>query len=93
MPIYVYQCGSCGAVEEHIQSMSEAPVTKCQSCGGPLSRSLTSAAFHLKGGGWYKDGYASTGGPSSSGGDGGSSGKSDAGSSSGSGSSAGTSAS
>lgn len=78
MPIYVYHCESCGAVEEHIQSMGDDPVATCSSCGGAMSRSLTAASFHLKGGGWYKDGYASTGGPST----GGASGKSDSGSSS-----------
>lgn len=66
MPIYVYQCESCHAVEEHIQGMSDEPITTCSSCGGVLSRSLTAASFHLKGGGWYKDGYASTGAPAKS---------------------------
>lgn len=83
MPIYVYECQSCHAVEEHIQGMSDDPVTTCAVCGGPLQRSLTSAAFHLKGGGWYKDGYASTGGGGTST-DKGATSKSDSGSSGGS---------
>ncbi|MBL8976577.1 MAG: zinc ribbon domain-containing protein, partial [Myxococcales bacterium] len=31
----------------------------CEKCNGTLERAVTAAAFHLKGGGWYKDGYAS----------------------------------
>jgi len=58
MPIYAYRCGACGAEEEHIQRFSDPPMKKCQSCGGKLARVVTAAAFHLKGGGWYKDGYA-----------------------------------
>lgn len=60
MPIYVYGCEACGAVEEHIQRFSDPPLTKCESCGGRLEKQITSAAFQLKGGGWYKDGYASS---------------------------------
>lgn len=61
MPIYVYQCQQCGAIEEHIQGFKDDPMTTCEACGGELRKSVTSAAFHLKGGGWYKDGYASSG--------------------------------
>ena len=60
MPIYAYRCKKCGAEEEHIQRMSDPPIAKCESCGGPLARLVSAAAFHLKGGGWYRDGYAST---------------------------------
>ena len=60
MPIYVYRCKKCNAVEEHIQRFSDPPMTKCEACGGPLQKEITGAAFHLKGGGWYADGYAST---------------------------------
>lgn len=59
MPIYVYGCRKCGAVEEHIQRFSDPPLTRCEACGGKLEKKVTSAAFHLKGGGWYRDGYAS----------------------------------
>ncbi len=60
MPIYVYGCKDCGATEEHIQRFSDDPLTECSTCGGRLEKQITSAAFHLKGGGWYKDGYASS---------------------------------
>lgn len=80
MPMYAYRCTKCGSEEEHIQRFSDPPKATCDACGAPLERLLSPTAFHLKGGGWYKDGYASSkpgggdgGGASSSGGDGGSS--------------------
>jgi putative FmdB family regulatory protein len=59
MPIYVYSCVACGASEEHIQKLSDPPPPGCASCGGRLEKQMTAAAFRLKGGGWYADGYAS----------------------------------
>lgn len=98
MPIYVYGCNECGAVEEHLQRISDPPLTECPHCGGRLEKQVTSAAFQLKGGGWYKDLYASSkpdkggGGSDSSGGSSGSSGSSsDSGGSKGGGSSSSTS--
>ncbi|MBX7081328.1 MAG: zinc ribbon domain-containing protein [Nannocystaceae bacterium] len=70
MPLYAYRCSACGAEEEHIERFSDPPKATCDACGGPLARLLTPTAFHLKGGGWYKDGYASS---KPGGGDGGSS--------------------
>jgi putative FmdB family regulatory protein len=61
MPIYRYRCGSCGGHEEHLQKVSDPAVEHCAKCGGPLAKQMTAAAFHLKGGGWYKDLYASAG--------------------------------
>ncbi|MEM6293817.1 MAG: FmdB family zinc ribbon protein [Myxococcota bacterium] len=71
MPLYAYRCENCGHEEEHIQRFSDDPITKCEACGGKTKRQITGGAFHLKGGGWYADGYASTGG-GSGGSDGGS---------------------
>lgn len=59
MPIYAYHCRNCGADAEYIQKFSDPPMAVCEKCGGSLERAVTAAAFHLKGGGWYKDGYAS----------------------------------
>lgn len=61
MPIYRYRCANCGAQEEHLQKVSDAPKEHCSKCGGALAKQMTAAAFHLKGGGWYKDLYASSG--------------------------------
>lgn len=60
MPLYAYRCTACGAREEHIQKFSDPPIEHCEVCGAKLEKELTGAAFHLKGGGWYKDGYASS---------------------------------
>ena len=55
MPIYEYQCGSCGDVKEVIQKFSDAPLTDCEACGQPeLKKLLSAPAFRLKGGGWYE---------------------------------------
>jgi len=54
MPIYEYRCDSCGSQKEHLQKMSEAPLTVCPACNQPAYRKLLSAAgFQLKGSGWY----------------------------------------
>lgn len=60
MPIYEYGCDDCGKVFEYIQRMADAPKAVCESCGGALQRLISRSAFHLKGGGWYKDLYSST---------------------------------
>lgn len=58
--MYRYRCTACGAHEEHLQKFSDPPLEICAACGGALAKQLTAAAFHLKGGGWYKDLYASS---------------------------------
>lgn len=59
MPIYEYQCNKCRKVHEIWQKITEDPVKKCPSCGGKVERLISAVGFELKGGGWYKDGYAS----------------------------------
>jgi putative FmdB family regulatory protein len=60
VPIYEYQCqGKCKKVFEYMQSIKDPPKTKCEKCGGKLEKQLSAAGFVLKGGGWYKDLYAS----------------------------------
>ncbi len=58
MPIYEYQCAACGQVVEKWQKISEAPLSTCPACGGPLSKLISSCAFHLKGSGWYVTDYS-----------------------------------
>ncbi len=64
MPIYEYQCKACKHTFELFQKISDKPEGKCPKCGEPASRIISQTSFSLKGGGWYKDGYSSTG-PSS----------------------------
>jgi putative FmdB family regulatory protein len=54
MPIYEYECGSCGHRLEAIQKMSDPLLKDCPACGQATLKKLMSAAgFHLKGTGWY----------------------------------------
>lgn len=54
MPIYEYRCDSCGFQKEHLQKMSDEPLTVCPSCNASSYQKLLSAAgFQLKGTGWY----------------------------------------
>jgi len=54
MPIYAYQCESCGHQLDVLQKMSDAPLTSCPSCAAPsLRKQVTAAGFQLKGSGWY----------------------------------------
>lgn len=54
MPIYEYRCAHCGFQKEHIQKMSDAPLSTCPECGTDSYTKLISAAgFQLKGSGWY----------------------------------------
>ena len=80
MPIYEYICQSCGKEFEEMQRFSDVPLEQCL-CEekAPVQRKVSKSAFHLKGGGWYKDGYGSAK-PESSGDSGGESKKSDGGS-------------
>jgi len=58
MPIYEYECGKCGQIEEAIQKFSDAPLTTCSHCSGGLHKLISQSTFHLKGGGWYVTDYA-----------------------------------
>lgn len=54
MPIYEYQCNSCGAEKEHLQKISDAPIAACPVCGSSnYVKRISAAGFQLKGGGWY----------------------------------------
>jgi putative FmdB family regulatory protein len=60
VPIYVYECDQCNGRFEYSQKMADPPMTVCETCGGKLQKIIVPIAFHLKGGGWYKDLYSST---------------------------------
>lgn len=59
MPVYEYQCKACSRDFEYQQRMTDPDKTTCEVCGGALERLISRTAFALKGGGWYKDLYAS----------------------------------
>ena len=65
MPIYEYDCPVCGPVEA-IQKMSDKPLKECPNClekgkHTKVTKMVSQTSFHLKGSGWYKTDYGSTG--------------------------------
>jgi len=60
MPIYEYQCQSCGHKYEALQKLSDPVLTDCPACNKPeLSKQISAAGFRLKGGGWYETDFKS----------------------------------
>ena len=55
MPIYEYQCQSCGQETEVLQKISDEPLLDCPHCGeAALKKKVSAVAFRLKGSGWYE---------------------------------------
>ena len=61
MPIREYKCKDCGNYIEVIQGINEKPLEKCDKCGGKLEKLISNSSFVLKGSGWYKTDYSSSG--------------------------------
>jgi len=60
MPFYEYECQACKFYTEVMQKISDAPLTRCPSCGRKRLKKLVSApVFRLKGGGWYETDFKS----------------------------------
>ena len=58
MPIYEFRCTECDEVSEEMLSFKDKKKTiKCPVCGNKAERIISLGSFHLKGSGWYKDGY------------------------------------
>ncbi|MDX9844056.1 MAG: zinc ribbon domain-containing protein [Aquabacterium sp.] len=54
MPIYAYQCTSCGHAKDVLQKISDPVLTTCPACGAEsFQKQITAAGFQLKGSGWY----------------------------------------
>ena len=60
MPLYDYECKSCGHRFENIQKFSDPIITKCPVCGeeDSVERLLSAPAVQFKGSGWYVTDYA-----------------------------------
>jgi putative FmdB family regulatory protein len=65
VPIYEYQCSSCGEVFEAFQKVHDAPLTECKFCRGRVEKLISQSSFQLKGSGWYLTDYARKSQPSS----------------------------
>ena len=60
MPFYEYECQACKFYMEVMQKITDAPLTRCPSCGKRSLKKLVSApVFRLKGGGWYETDFKS----------------------------------
>lgn len=57
MPLYEYECESCAHRFEVIQKFSDAPISVCPKCGGPVQKLLSSPAIQFKGSGFYLTDY------------------------------------
>ncbi len=60
MPLYEYRCEACGDTEERLEALSAPLFHDCTECGAPegMKRQLSTPAFALAGGGWFKEGYS-----------------------------------
>lgn len=55
MPIYEYECKSCGHRLEKLQRMNDPALTDCPACNqSALKRLVSAVSFRLKGSGWYE---------------------------------------
>ena len=62
MPIYGFECGSCGHRFDRLQKLSDADPTVCPECGAEqLRRQLTAPSFRLSGSGWYETDFKKDG--------------------------------
>ena len=52
MPVYVYQCPTCGQFEQR-QSFNDPALQTCPTCGQPVRRLIRPAPIVFKGSGWY----------------------------------------
>ncbi len=53
MPVYEYECESCGTRFERFQSIHDEPVRQCPECSGLVRKIYHPAGIIFKGSGWY----------------------------------------
>jgi putative FmdB family regulatory protein len=62
MPIYEFECGSCGHRFDRLQKLSDTDPTVCPACDAPHLRRMVSApSFRLAGNGWYETDFKKNG--------------------------------
>lgn len=57
MPLYQYQCPTCGRTVEKIKNINDDSNEECE-CGSIAVKIISQSTFILKGGGWYASGYS-----------------------------------
>jgi putative FmdB family regulatory protein len=53
MPIYVYQCDTCGVTFERKQRMADKPLVDCPECEGHVKRVIQPVGIVFRGSGFY----------------------------------------
>lgn len=67
MPIYDFQCSSCGHKAEVMRKISATSVDICPECGAEtFSKQLSAPSFQLTGSGWYATDFKNGSGKSPS---------------------------
>jgi len=62
MPIYDYQCTSCGFKKEVMRKISEPNVTVCPECQKEtFAKQVSAPSFQLNGTGWYATDFKNSG--------------------------------
>ncbi len=62
MPIYGFECESCGHQFDRLQKLSDPDPTQCPACEKEtLRRQLTAPQFRLSGSGWYETDFKKDG--------------------------------
>ncbi|WP_375423428.1 FmdB family zinc ribbon protein [uncultured Friedmanniella sp.] len=54
MPTYQYRCTECGHDLEAVQKFTDAALTECPNCGGPLRKIYNAVGVVFKGSGFYR---------------------------------------
>jgi putative FmdB family regulatory protein len=53
MPLYEYECESCGIRFERMQAFSDEPLLECPECSGCVHRVIQPVGIIFKGSGFY----------------------------------------
>jgi putative FmdB family regulatory protein len=62
MPIYAFECTTCGHSFDRLQKMSDPDPDACPECGAhAVKRQLTAPSFRLAGSGWYETDFKKDG--------------------------------
>jgi putative FmdB family regulatory protein len=62
MPIYEFECSSCGHRFDRLQKLSDADPSICPVCQAPqLHRRVSAPSFRLAGSGWYETDFKKEG--------------------------------
>ena len=62
MPIYAFECESCGHRFDRLQRLADADPTECPQCQAEqVRRQLTAPSFRLAGAGWYETDFKKDG--------------------------------